>query len=680
MRFGDSRRLLGDRLALVAACVAAAIGCEPARAFDFFGLFGEKPPAVTPTTNPYEIKVVGLDSDKTAENAVKDASILYRLRNEAPQNGDELVRRAESDLPRIVDALWGAGYYAADVRISIAGQPLSIASDARAAAARAASDRMKGRALVPIEISVSPGAQYRFNHVEIIDAATDRPFPANQFPARTVSLKAGDPARTAELLSAAAQVSDYFRAQGHPFVKIVRRAPTIDHPTQSVDVALAVTPGPLAGLGRIDVKGTETVDPAVVRSFIYAEPGDPYSPRALAAIRKSVTRIEAIGSARVREGEERIVLDKTARDEIGSARVREGEALDANGNLPITVEVTERLPRTLGGSARYSTVDGPSLKAYWVHRNLFGGAERLRFDADLFYMFADQGWSNDKTGRRFDKKNIGGLSMSFIKPALGGSRNDLLFDAYAERERTKFYTSRVANATLGIRHRFTDTFSVQAAVEGEIGDSIDPLGRLRYGLVGLPLSVTYDSTDRPLDPTRGVKVMASVAPYRGFNGAPTFFGVGRAQASTYYAIDEAARYILAARVGFGSIVGGDLAQIPANRRFYAGGGGSVRGYEYKSLGPRDPFGYVVGGRSLLEASFEARIKITDTIGIVPFVDIGQAFASEFPDGSEKLRVGAGVGLRYYTSIGPIRVDIATPIDRRSGERPYAIYVSLGQAF
>lgn len=659
MRCGEDRRRLKERVALAVACMTAAIGAEPARAFDFFGLFGEKPPAVSRTAVPYEIKIVGLDSDGAAKNAVKDVSILYRLRQDAPENGDELARRAESDLPRITDALWGAGYYAAAVSISIAGQPLSIESDARAAAARAASDRLKGRALVPVAIIIDPGAQYRFNRVDIVDAATGRPFPASRLPARTMSLEPGDPARTAELLTAAAQIADHFRAQGHPFVRIVRRAPTIDHPTRSVDVVLAVTPGPLAGLGRIEVTGTKNVDEAVVRSFIYAEPGDPYSPRALAAIRKSVTRIEA----------------------IGSARVREGERLDTNGDLPITVDVTERLPRALGGSLRYSTVDGPSLKAYWVHRNLFGGAERLRFDADLFYLFADQGWSNNATGRRFDRRNIGGrLSMSFVKPALGGSRNDLLFDAYAQRERTDFYTSRLANATAGIRHRFTDAFSVQAVVEGEIGESIDPLGRLHYGLVGLPLSVTYDSTDRPLDPTRGVKLTASIAPYRGFNGAPVFFGIGRAQASTYYALDEAARYVLAARIGFGSIVGGDLAQIPASRRFFAGGGGSVRGYEYRSLGPRDPFGNVVGGKSLFEASFEARIKITDTIGVVPFVDIGQAFASEFPDGSDRLRVGAGVGLRYYTSIGPIRLDVATPIDRRRGERPYAIYVSLGQAF
>ena len=637
--------------------VFCALAAAPARAFDPFGWFTERPPQPAPGAIPYELTVVGLDADAAAKSAVNDVSILYRLRREPPQSGDELVRRAESDLPRIIDALWGAGYYDASVAVRIAGHPLTIQSPS-SQAARSAADRLKGRATAPVEIVVEPGPLYRFNQISITQAG-ERGFDSQTLPARVVSLRAGDPALTASLLEATARLSDHFRDRGHPFVTVERRAPVIDHRSRTVDIGLVVAPGPMAGLGYINVSGTKDVDPAVVRSFIYAEPGDPYSPRALAAMRKSVSRIEA----------------------IGSVRVREGTALDSEGNLPLQVEVTERPLRVVGASARYSTVDGPALKAYWAHRNLFGGAERLRLDADLFYSFVTQDWSTDPDDRRYSAKNLGGrLALSFLKPALGGTRNDLLVDVVALREHTKYYTSNFVNGAVAVRHRFTDSFSVQAGAETEFGQSIDPLGTLNYGLVGLPVGVAYDSTDRPLDPTRGFKLTASAAPYFGFIDAAPFFGIGRAQASTYVALDEGARTIIAARVGFGSIVGGELAQIPASRRFYAGGGGSVRGYEYKSLGPRDAQGFVIGGRSLFEASLEARIRITDTFGVVPFVDVGQAYASSFPDGSEQLRVAAGLGLRYYTAIGPIRVDVATPLDRRSGERPYAIYVSLGQAF
>jgi translocation and assembly module TamA len=138
--------------------------------------------------------------------------------------------------------------------------------------------------------------------------------------------------------------------------------------------------------------------------------------------------------------------------------------------------------------------------------------------------------------------------------------------------------------------------------------------------------------------------------------------------------------VLAGRVGFGSMTGADLADIPANRRFFAGGGGSVRGYAYKSLGPQDIFGNPLGGRSLLEGSIEARIKLTDTIGIVPFLDAGTAFEASLPDFKEEIRVAAGLGLRYYTGIGPIRLDVAVPLNRERGDSAAAVYVSLGQAF
>jgi translocation and assembly module TamA len=127
--------------------------------------------------------------------------------------------------------------------------------------------------------------------------------------------------------------------------------------------------------------------------------------------------------------------------------------------------------------------------------------------------------------------------------------------------------------------------------------------------------------------------------------------------------------------------GADLADIPANWRFYAGGGGSVRGYAYNTLGPTGPFGLaVVGGRSLFLASAELRVKVTDTIGLVPFFDAGNAFATSFPNFSEPLATSVGVGLRYYTAIGPIRADVAFPLDRRDARAPVALYVSIGQAF
>lgn len=649
------------RLLVLLLLIAAPM--RPALAFDPLGWLGLRQAQPRADALPYAVTFTGEGADRALLAAARDASLLQQLRDDPPVNGEEFARRVEADLPRIVDAAWARGHYAAEVTIRAAGVPVRIgAFDARRIAM--AADSLRGRAIVPVTVEIAPGPVYRLGPPSVADARSGRPFDPAVLPPRIVGLAAGDPAATPDIMASAARISDRFREEGRPFVKVTRRPPIIDHRTRLVDLDMLVDPGPFATLGPVTITGARDVDPAVIRSFIYTQPGDPYSPQAIAGIRRSVARIEA----------------------LGSVRVREGEALNADGRLPLAVEVTERPPRLIGASARYSTVDGPALRAYWVHRNLFGGAERLRLEADLFYTVLDR----DGRKRGFRWEDLGGrLSASFLKPALGGSRFDLLADLAVSRERTEAYDADIALATLAIRRRFTDNIFAQIGLEAEIGRTrgalppvpgLWPIARNEYALLGLPLSLGYDSTDRPLDPTRGVRLTASAGPYLGFGDAPSVLGIGRAQASAYFAFDEAARFVLAGRLGLGAVLGGSLDEIPPTRRFFAGGGGSVRGFEFRSLGPRDALGRLIGGRSLLEASLEARIRITDTIGVVPFVDVGQAFASALPRDLGRLRVGAGVGLRYYTSLGPIRLDVAFPLERRRGEAPYAVYVSIGQAF
>lgn len=640
-----------------AACliVAAAIavgGAMPSHALDLFGWFRERAPEPTPTTLPYTLTVE--TTDRSVERIVRDVALLDRLANDPPTDGATLARRAEADLPRIVDALWGNGYYAARVTVSIAGQAMTIAEPGTDRAA-ALADRFRGRALVPVAISVAPGPQYRFGAIELRDARASGRL-ADPIPPRVIGIGPGEPARTAAVLAAAARVANWYRDRGHPFVKVEPSRPVVDHPAQSLTLDLVVAPGPVANLGPVTVTGAPGVDPAVIRSFIYTEPGDPYSPAALAAIRKSVSRIEA----------------------IGSVKVVEATALDANGQLPLMVDVTERARRLLGASARYSTTDGPAVRGTFQHRNLFGGAESIRFDAELFAATLTRG---ERANREFSIDDLGGrLRVAFFKPALGGTRNDLLVNVVTERERVDAYTSRLSNGTVAIRHRFTDSFSIQGGIEGEVGQSSDSRGQVTYSLLGLPLGLTYDSTDKPLDPSRGFRITATAAPYLGFKDAPRRFGTARITGSTYVALDEDGWTVLAGRLSLGTILGGDLDQIPSSRRFYAGGGGSVRGFSYKSLGPKDALGRATGGLSIVEASAEARIRLTETIGIVPFVDAGTAFSGRNFNGGERLRFAVGLGLRYFTPIGPIRLDLATPLQRTRKERPVALYVSIGQAF
>ncbi len=656
-----------QRIILIVMTIVAALlttgSWDHARAFDFFGLFGssEEPPTPTLDALPYKMEIPGLDDNEALLQHLKDASSTWRLRHEPPIGGAALAQRVVADIPRMGETLWGDGYFDAQVKVEIAG--VEVFADGRGAdTAAVAAERLRGKALVPVEFRVEPGPMFHLRNVVVYDSRRMTPIDRALFTKKSFERIIGQPARAASVRSLEADWIDQLRAQSYPLAKVIKTAPVIFHRERVMDVAITIDPGPRAGIGEVKLSGSPGVPDDVIRSFIYLEEGEDYSPKKLADTRKSVARIEA----------------------LGSVKVEDAPPLDGNGNIPILVETSERKQHAVGFTGQVSNIDGPGLRAYWVDRNVFGEGERLRFD--LQGGLSPTLTSGSSVGNffslpGFNSSNlIGSAKMSFVKPALEGSRNDLLIDASAVREKTPYYWSDYGNASIGVRHRFSDMASVQGGLEFEAGHTFDAFGPHNYSLLGVPLAGNYDSTDSLLEPTTGIRAIATVEPY--FKAFHDSVGMvqSQGQVSGYYALDDDAWYILAGRVKAGSIVGATIQDIPASHRFFAGGGDSVRGYEYRSLAPDYGLGFVVGGRSLLEGSAEARIKITPEIGIVPFLDTGMAFASPYPDFSSSMRFAAGLGLRYYTSIGPIRLDLATPIARRPGETPFAMYLGIGEAF
>ncbi len=633
-----------------------------AQAFDFFGFFGsdDTPPPVSRASIPYTLTIEVAGDDSALKSGIRDASSLYSLRKDAPGDGEALARRAESDFGPIIDALWGAAYYNANVTISIDGATLPIASSDIAAFARAA-EAYRNRAPAPVIIKVDPGPLFKLRSVRVVNALGVE-FSEAELPQRTVGLKPGDPAVASEIRAAETRIINYFRKEGRPLAKIQSIAPVVDHAQNVMDVTVTAAPGPIAPFGEATINGPQTFDPAIVRSFLYIYPGDPYSPAAVADARNSIREIPA----------------------VGGVRITEGTALDPYGRLPYRIDVEDRLPYAIGASVKYSTTNGPEGQVYWEDRNVFGGAERLRLQASVFY--APPWFIASQSLRNFSPDDIGGrISASFLKPALWGTTNDLLIDALAEKISTSGagfvgYQAEDTDVTASLRHRFNQNFWVQAGLEAQKGDATDALGTVNYTLVGVPVSANFDTTDSKLDPTRGVRVNVSAVGFGTFLGSSLDLLQAKAGASAYYSIDADSRYVLAGRVAAGAMGGPQLDEIPANWRFYAGGGGSVRGYAYNELGPTVFWGAVVGGKSLFDASAELRVKVTDTIGVVPFFDIGNAFASNFPNFDQHLFTAAGLGLRYYTSVGPIRLDVAFPLERHAGTGPVAVYVSIGQSF
>src|SRR5262249_50876385 len=202
-----------------------------------------------------------------------------------------------------------------------------------------------------------------------------------------------------------------------------------------------------------------------------------------------------------------------------------------------------------------------------------------------------------------------------------------------------------------------------------------------YNLYGVPLQVVLNEADSILDPTKGYRLTLDTTPYVDARNSNNLFAILRLTGTGYVDVSGDGRSVLAGRASVGSIPGGTNANIPFDKLFYSGGGGSVRGFAYQSAGPRDAFNNPLGGASVLEGSVEFRQRIGKTFGIVAFIDAGSAYTDTLPNFSEFApRVGTGVGVRYYTNFGPARVDVGFPLNPRPGDAPFGLYVSIGQAF
>ena len=352
---------------------------------------------------------------------------------------------------------------------------------------------------------------------------------------------------------------------------------------------------------------------------------------------------------------------------FNSVTLKEADKLDPNGNIPIDVKVSERKRRYFGIGGTASSTEGLGLEGYWGHRNLFGQAEKLRIEGAISGI-----GSNEFTGLNYN------AGIMFEKPGVIGPASKFFARFSTVFEHPDAYDNFSVKGSTGLSYELDQRQTVSAEAALEYSKIDDAFGKHTYLIASVPLQYVYDNRDDRLNPTQGFRALAYAEPSYDILNGTTFVKL-RGEGSAYLALDTSGKFVLAGRAALGSIVGTSLENVPANRRFYAGGGGSVRGYAYQGIGPKDSNGQPIGGLSLFETSVEMRIAATDTIGIVPFVDAGTVSTAELPDLAD-MKVGAGVGLRYLTAFGPLRIDAAVPLNREPGDPHFAIYAGIGQAF
>jgi translocation and assembly module TamA len=576
--------------------------------------------------------------DVRLQKALEASSNLSLLQHRGrPPSAAGLVRRASQDRDRMLTALRSFGFYAGHVRVTIAGLALDTEDLIQRVEAMAVGEP------VEVAIVVDPGPLFTIGRFEVLDAVTGQPQLRAEIDGSTLGINPGNPARADAVIRAQNKVVEQMRRQGYPFAAVPDRRVIVDHATRHMDVTLLAEPGPYALFGEIAIEGLEDMDVDFVRDRVDAGPESPYSPEAVRGMHDSLAELDVFTD---------IMVDTA-------------DKLDSDGRLPVTVNVTERPRRVVGFGADFNTSEGFGARIYWGHRNLFGRAESLRLEAEV---------------GRIGKNELAdidyGIDLLYRAPDFLTRDQTLSAELSAGREAPDAFRREAIEALVGIDRRLSDTLQVSAGIKAEISEVDDLDTPDPSYFVSVPLGLRLDTTDDPLDPLRGFRVALELTSYF----VDRTLLRSSLAASTYFDASNDGDLVLALRARVGSIAGEELLDVPSDKRFFAGGGGSIRGYAFQAIGPRTLEDDPLGGRSLLELGLEARVRITEEIGLVPFVEGGQVFEDSLPSLNESLQFGAGLGLRYFTGIGPLRFDLAFPFNKRKGDDDFQIYVSIGQAF
>jgi translocation and assembly module TamA len=579
---------------------------------------------VSAQQTPYEVTLTGVE-DSSLRDLLQGTATLFRLTEQPPPSPIGLRRRAEADQERLLSALRSVGFYdgKVDIEVDTSVEPAKV------------------------NVVVTTGPAYKFDRITVAGvggaALEGAPITASD-----LGIQVGDTALAATVVAAETRMTNRLAERGFAFAKVAERKVVVDHETRTMDVTYIVDPGPLTRYGDVKVQGLDRVTEQLVRNRIPWKPGEEYRPSEIEDARSSISELNAFSSVRV-------VMDR----EPGP-----------DGVTPVTVTVAERPRRVIGAGFSYSTEDGLAANAYWGHRNLFGGAEQLRLSA---------------TVARIGENDVADiearLNANFRKPDFLSINQALILDATLVRERPDAYDRDAIVLSALLERKLTEGLTISGGVTLEESSVTDTLtGTTDSTLFGVPLHLSYDGTNDLLNPTRGFRTDLVLTPFQQLGGQNANFTIARVTNSAYYDFAGDGRFVAAGRVSLGSIFGSSRADIPADKRFYAGGGGSIRGYGYQEVGPRDAQNDPAGGRSLIEVGAEMRIKVTDTIGIVPFIDGGNVYEDPTLDFSKQLRWGAGIGARYYTGFGPLRVDVGVPLNKQPGDASWQLYISVGQAF
>lgn len=575
-----------------------------------------------------ELRVPGASSALLAQ--IRASSLVVEAQTDGRTGPVDLMAAARAEYGRLIGLLYEEGYFAPTIRVRVDGREAADVSTLQPPAR-----------IGQIEIDIDLGAQFSFGRTEIAPLAAGTDLPSG--------FARGEIARSTMIRTATGVALDGWRAQGHALVGPAGQDIVASHPDSRLDVSLRLAPGPRLNFGALRPAGhVRTRDDRILR-IAGLTPGAVYDPEELA---EAEARLRRTGT-------------------FSSVSLRPAETANPDGTIDIDARLEEAPLRRLGAGAELDTESGLGLTGFWLHRNLLRGAERLRFEASV-------------TGLGARTRGVGyAVDLRYTRPAVGRPDTDLELGARAARANERDFIADQAQAEARLIRRLSPRLTGTVAVGLRYEHArFGPSRRLssNFGVLSLEGGLTWDNRDVALDATRGTYAALTMTPYLGFLQADSGLHL-RLDARQYVDLGTEGRVVLAGRAQVGTVLGPELDRTPRDFLFYSGGGGTVRGLPFQSLGVTSG-GVRSGGQGFAALSGEARVRLNTTFSVAAFADVGFVSERAFT-GASDWQAGAGLGLRYLTAIGPLRLDLAVPV-RRNAEAlnasSYQVYVGIGQAF
>jgi len=566
----------------------------------------------------YDIDIKGIESEETL-TIIKSVSGLISLKDIPPVSDASLKRRAEADIEQFIKALHSLSYYGAKVvlKIDFEKKPVHILFTID-----------EGDFYNLVSFNIKPSSKKEFPE-----------YPLESITLGELGIQLNNHALPKDILFAEEKLLMLIKQAGYPLSSIEKREVIVDQKNKQMQVTLIVDEGPKTYFGNAEFSGNHTVSVDFLQKKISWLPHFIYDPAKLESTQNALEQTNLFSTISIEHGE-----------------------LNEDLTLPILIQLEEAKHRSIGLGASYATQRGLGAAIEWEHRNVRSMGEKLSLKANI--------WKEQQEA-----------TLLYLIPDFLTAEQDLRFILDYEHQRTKGYSENSYSFSTIVERQLNEHMRISyGGMYKQLHDTRSDNNR-DFNLIKAPLQLRFNNTNSILDPTEGfsinLKVVPSVQVFR-----PQFFYSINTLVSTFYLpLREDHRLSLANKITFGTILGATRHSIPPSERFYAGSENLLRGYHYLSVSPLNRHKRPIGGRSMLINSVELRYRHNETLGFVGFYELGNVYASYVPNLKDRMIQSTGIGIRYYTPVGPLRADLAFPLNRRKHlDGPFQFYISIGQAF